>query len=75
MQWPPMSPDLNPMENVWALVKAKLRGRHFGSQAALEREVIAAWQGMDHKVLLSLVESMPRRMKLVIEAKGGYIGM
>jgi transposase len=27
MNWPPSSPDLNPIENAWALLKVRLRKR------------------------------------------------
>ena len=28
MEWPPYSPDLNPIENLWALLKAEILKRH-----------------------------------------------
>jgi transposase len=28
MKWPPYSPDLNPIENLWALVKAEIYRLH-----------------------------------------------
>ena len=29
LPWPPRSPDLSPIEQVWAYIKKKLAGRHF----------------------------------------------
>ena len=41
MEWPPSSPDLNLIENLWSIVKIKLyRGeKHYNSKAYLEYEI------------------------------------
>ena len=31
------------------------------------------WENLDHELLRSLIESMPRRLKMVIESKGEVI--
>ena len=37
MVWPPSSPDLNPIEHVWAIIKRRVYadGRQFSSKDAL----------------------------------------
>jgi hypothetical protein len=35
LRWPPHSPDLSPIEHMWALVKKRLRGRKFADEDAL----------------------------------------
>lgn len=70
---PPYSPDLNPIEHVWARMKKKLKGRILKSDAEITSAVIAAWEevGREKAFLRSLTGSMPRRINSVIAASGG----
>lgn len=72
LEWPANSPDLNPIENVWRLLKDDVQLRHRPKnveqmKAALE----VAWKGIPAEKLESLVSSMPERIKAVLQAKGG----
>lgn len=70
---PSRSPDLNPMENVWAILEQTVyhNGKIYYHVADLKLAIIAAWDALPVTTLRLLVESMPRRMKAVIDAKGG----
>ena len=37
MDWPPQSPDLSPIENMWSIIKRKVyeNGRQFGNKKDL----------------------------------------
>ena len=70
MDWPPNSPDLNPIEHIWGILKvrmAKKKGHKSLSFEMVERE----WQSIAAKEVKKLVESMPRRLRAVIRARGG----
>lgn len=70
------SPDLNPIENLWAILKRKLGGLEHqpGSIKELWEKIYEMWGEIDVKYCENLVESMPRRIKQVIRKKGDITG-
>ena len=80
-EWPGNSPDLNPCENVGAIIKDrvetrmhKLRGPNPYSIATLRNaltEVLAAME-FDTQLFESLLRSYPRRLAAVRQARGGH---
>ena len=72
MEWPAQSPDLNPIENVWGLMKQNLRSRtvHPSSPTDLFRILNDIWRNLPDSYFESLIESMPRRARLVHCSKG-----
>lgn len=66
------SPDLNPIENVWAWMKSQLRDSKATSLPQLQREITELWVlRMDNiQYLKNLVELMPRRLQAVIDGNG-----
>lgn len=72
--WPAQSPDLNPIEHIWAYVTHKLRNRraYIGNVTQLEAEIKKIWYSIPPIVFENLVSSMPARCRAVIEANGGH---
>ena len=68
---PAASPDISPIENVWAIVKEKLAGKRFKTKDELWQSLQEAWNSITALQLMKLVESMPRRMNALIISKGG----
>lgn len=71
--WPARSPDLNPIENVWAYMKTKLtklspKPRNISE---LWTKLVGIWQDISSEMCRNLINSMPKRVGAVIEAKGG----
>lgn len=68
--WPPNSPDLNPIENLWGIVEAKVQAQGPTSFEAFKLAVIKELQSVPLSVLQSLYNSMPKRMAKLIELHG-----
>jgi hypothetical protein len=72
MDWPPRSPDLNPIEHIWSLIDQRISGIRFNSLTQLEEELARQWNNITTTECLNLIESMPERIRLCLKAKGGY---
>lgn len=75
MTWPGNSPDLNPIENLWGIVKKKLRKHDCTTKTKLIEAILQTWfhDAEIKKMCSTLVHSMPNRVQSVIAAKGGHI--
>ena len=72
LKWPSQSPDLNIIEDVWNMMKFQLKGRTFDTKESLWDEVYKQWKAITKEQILSLYDSLPRRMEAVRAAEGGF---
>lgn len=73
MKWPPQSPGLNPIENLWADLKKRVYTHPRAPNLEALWEIIEGeWDSTPPDLCQRLVDSMPRRLMAVINAKGGY---
>uniref|UniRef100_A0A8C2FU98 Tc1-like transposase DDE domain-containing protein n=1 Tax=Cyprinus carpio TaxID=7962 RepID=A0A8C2FU98_CYPCA len=70
LNWPANSPDLNPIENLWDIVKRKLRDARPNTLDELKAAIEASWASITPQQCHRLIASMPRRIEAVIFAKG-----
>jgi len=73
LPWPAQSPDLNPIEHLWATLKRRVNsGPAPATVDKLWERLEATWWCIDPAECRDLVESMPRRIEAVIRARGGH---
>ena len=81
LEWPPYSPDLNPIEHVWNLLKRRLfklfpylfdLKQNLADIEEFKECLQKAWATITQEEIRDLIDSMPRRLAAVIEAKGWY---
>ena len=74
IKWPPYSPDLNPIENLWADLKKRVERHNCPNVKDLEEAVKTEWAATDKKLCQKLVASMPDRIARLIEYNGAPTG-
>lgn len=81
MIWPPSSPDLNPIENLWALLKPKIYEIYPELEHAADTRATLplftragqhTWEEIDKRVLLNLSMTMPHQVQAIRIADGWY---
>ena len=71
LKWVGQSPDCNPIENLWSLLKRQIRVINPRTVADLKQTIQTVWSnGITQEYCHALCLSMPRRMASVIKNKG-----
>lgn len=70
MKWPPQSPDLNPIENAWKILKTRVAKEKNLDKEHFWPAVQKHWKQITHMECTNLVSSMTRRCREVIQNKG-----
>lgn len=71
--WPPNSPDDNPIENVFGYLDDKVQAKGATTKHALEQTVKAWWKKLTPEYCRSCIEAIPKRLKQIIESNGEYV--
>uniref|UniRef100_V5G1E7 Transposable element Tcb1 transposase n=1 Tax=Anoplophora glabripennis TaxID=217634 RepID=V5G1E7_ANOGL len=71
LDWPPYSPDLNPIEHLWDQLKRRIRQRNPVPNTLEELRLAAQyeWNAIPQDFIQTLISSMLRRMQAVIRAR------
>ena len=70
LQWPSQSPDLNPIEHAFNLLKTRLKAERPTNKQELKTAAVKAWQSIKKEETQRLVMSMGSKLQAVIASKG-----
>lgn len=73
LPWPPTSPDLNPIENIWSIIDQKLTKMKIGSVPEMKEAIKKIWFEIGADIWDSLVKSLAGdfgRVQKVLKVKG-----
>lgn len=76
LDFPPKSPDLNPIENIWAEFQKRLNKKLFNICISTKDDLLElireTWKEIPVSFIKNCMMSMPERIKEVIKMKGGH---
>ena len=73
MDWSSRSPNINPIENLWALIKRDVSMSNPKSMEELIYSIYKSWKNLDKKAVCSIFNSIYKRIDVVIEREGDVI--
>jgi len=73
IDWSSNSLDINPVENLWAIIERRIEKRKPGNIEELNNFLHEEWNNIDINLLSHLVNSMKTRCLALIESKGERI--
>ena len=73
LPWPTYSPDLSPIENIWAWIKEEIAKDRPSTIKSLKRSLRKHWKRLTPEFLEPYFASMPNRMRMVINNHGNRI--
>ena len=70
-EWPPSSPDLNPLDfSIWSILEERVNCKKYRSLADLRQALIREWEKIPQEHVWSSVESFIDRLRRCVKAKG-----
>ena len=73
IDWPSNSPDLNPIENVWHILKSEIEQTQTNSTEEFIKCIEDKWKHIPIEIINKIIGSMKRRCEKIIESNGEHI--
>lgn len=72
-EWPPYSPDLNPMDySIWSILEARACSRPHKSLMSLKQSLRQEWSRISLNKVRPIAENFRKRLQLCIDTQGGH---
>ena len=69
-EWPPSSPDLNPMDfGIWSILERNAWSKPHRNLESLKKSLVREWDKIPQETLRISVESVPKRLRAVVKKK------
>lgn len=72
LPWPSMSPDMSPIEHVWAELKRRLSFVTVHTRQQLQAFLQREWAALTPRYMRNLVRSMTSRCRELVNKNGGH---
>ena len=72
LEWPPQSPDINPIENLWVYLNENVNETNVTDKISYYTVLQKTWNKIDPEYLKKLIKSVPRRLEALLKAKGRH---
>lgn len=73
IDWPSNSPDLNPIENMWQIMKNNVERRMPKDTSELKQFMVEEWDKIPQEIVQNLICSMKNRCELILQKNGDRI--
>jgi transposase len=67
---PPQSPDLNPIEGIWQIIKQRLRGGRWNTVVEFKEAIVREYRRVKQSEIRKRISEMHTRCRAMIEAEG-----
>ena len=73
LQWPPNSPDLNPVDyKIWSVMQERVYKIRIRDVAHLRERLVEEWAAFDNGIVERAVQQWRDRLRACIKAEGGH---
>ncbi|KAL4465551.1 hypothetical protein ABPG72_014000 [Tetrahymena utriculariae] len=69
---PPNSPDLNPIELIWSVIKSRIEKENPQNEQQLRQVIQQQWDDIEQDIIHSCILHYKKRLKTVFELNGKY---
>lgn len=72
-EWPPSSPDLNPLDySIWPILASEVNAQAHSSVESLKEAITKAFDNLSQDTINNAIDTWMKRLDSVIEARGGH---